>query len=61
MITYTVYAYQVDMNGRPYAIAKPKNVWTAELMESYRGAHFVSKIYENFNGKSTLIWENRRG
>ena len=32
-----------------------------ELMEAYKGMRFVSKIFENENGKSELIWENRRG
>lgn len=61
MVTYTVLAYSVDSHGRAYGDPKPKHVWTKELMEAYRGMRFVSKIYENENGKSELIWENRKG
>jgi hypothetical protein len=61
MVTYTVLAYSVDSNGRAYGEPKPKHVWTKELMEAYKGMRFVSKIFENENGKSELIWENRRG
>lgn len=60
MVTYTVFAQSVDSYGRIHGDAKPKHIWTKELMESYRGMRFVSKIFENENGKSTLIWENRR-
>jgi hypothetical protein len=61
MVTFTVLAYSVDSTGRIYGEAKPKHVWTKELMESYRGMRYVSMIFENENGKSKLIWENRRG
>lgn len=61
MVTYTVLAYSVDSTGRAYGEPKPKHVWTKELMEAYKGMRFVSKIFENENGKSELIWENRRG
>lgn len=61
MVTYTVLAYSVDSTGHAYGEPKPKHVWTKELMEAYKGMRFVSKIFENENGKSELIWENRRG
>lgn len=60
MVTYTVHRYKVDESGRIYGQPIPTHVWTKELADAYRGMRFCDSIYENEDGRSTLIWENRR-
>ena len=61
MVTYTVHRYLVDSYGRTQGTPIATRVWTKELADSYRGQHFVSKIVEHDNGKSSVYWENYRG
>jgi hypothetical protein len=49
--------YKCDENGKPYGDAFQTPCYTQDLMEAYRGRHFVEKIDEVVgNGQLKTVW-----
>lgn len=49
--------YKCDENGKPYGDAFQTPCYTQELMDAYRGRHFVEKIdLVMGNGKLKPVW-----
>ena len=49
--------YKCDENGKPYGDAFTTPCYTQDLMDAYRGRHFVEKIDEVVgNGQLKTVW-----
>lgn len=54
---WKIYKYKCDEMGRPYGDIVTSMCYTQELMNSYKGRHFVTKIEEVTNNGTKLVWQ----